>query len=110
VGKTNKPDEEFNNITFELAINKKEIAPNMIFFGFLGSLKQDDALYPFVLLGDGQLDFGSSFEDDTDRYGQTNIRTRPIEIGALFSTKMTIGDPPRLRESTYQITQITHIS
>jgi hypothetical protein len=87
VGKTKKPDEEFNNITFELAIDKKEIAPNMIFFGFLGSLKQDDALYPFVLLGEGQLDFGSSFEDASDRYGRTNIRTRPIEIGTLFQQK-----------------------
>ena len=77
--------------------------------GFLGTLKDEENLYPFVLLTDGQLDFGSSYEDTADRYGRSNIRERRIEIGALFSTSMRIGDPAVPRESTYLIAQIIPI-
>lgn len=91
VERTQKPDEELN-ITLEVRVNKKRIENKMVFFGFLGSLKDDENLLPFVLHRDGQLDFGSLF-DDEDRFGRTNIHERPIELGTFFSTRMNIGDP-----------------
>jgi hypothetical protein len=108
VARPTKPDDELN-ITLEVAVEENKIRDGMVFFGFLGSLKDEENLYPFVLLIDGQLDFGSCFEDAADRYGRSNIRERRIEIGALFSISMTIGDPPSPKESTYLITQIIRV-
>jgi hypothetical protein len=59
------PEDEFP-LTFELILQNGSIAKGRAYFGFQGTLNGE--LRPFVLRPEGQLDYGSDYEDDQDRF------------------------------------------
>jgi hypothetical protein len=48
--------------------------------GWMGSLKTGHDVLPFIFFPKGTFDFGSYFEDD-ERYGQTNVHTKRLDVG-----------------------------
>jgi hypothetical protein len=76
---------------------------NFYSHGLSGRPEQDGKCFPFVLLEDGTIDFGVSFEDEQDRYWKTNARETKIEQGATF--KVTVGE----QEYEYQIVNLADL-
>jgi hypothetical protein len=67
---------------------------------FLGWSTADNNPYPFLLFKDGKIDYGAGYETDEERFGLTNLRPRPIEIGEYAN--FTLGG----EEYTYRIIKI----
>lgn len=91
-------------LTFEVMLENGSIAKGRVYFGFQGSLSGE--LSPFVLRPEGQLDYGSGYEDDQDRYVTCNILTKKIERGTIFTTKERDPETDRLREYVYIVKRI----
>ncbi len=90
-------------IQLDLAIDEssRKISGNWYIFGVWGSYKDDaNDITPVILLPDGRLDFGSSWE--ADRYGECDIRTKKIEDGAYIHVEDDAGD-----EYTYRISKVS---
>lgn len=108
VGKPKKNKEHNLSITIELALDNNILTKRNIAFGFVGALREDSELYPFVLYPNGKIDFGSDTVEDY-RYGRTNLNDREIEMGNLFSFGMHYGEPLRYQEFTYEISQVADV-
>ena len=108
VGKPKKNDEHNLSITIELGLDNGKMEDKKVFFGFLGALRDDSELYPFIVYADGRIDFGSD-NDESFRYGRTTLRERKIEVGTLFSVDVAYGEPLRHKEFTYEISQIVDL-
>ena len=77
-------DGEDTTITFDLALARDRVVERAVFFGYTGQV--GTAFYPFVLLTDGRIDYGTDYADDI-RYIQTDIRERPVRLGELMTTQ-----------------------
>jgi len=53
-----------------------------------GSVQQGP-MYPFVLLADGRLDYGTQF-DDSERFQQSNLRDRLMRVDELATITVDI--------------------
>jgi hypothetical protein len=74
-------------------------------FGRWGKLNSN-AVWPFILLTDGRMDFGETPEDalkEEDRYGWTNIFSKQIRVGE-YVTFRAYGD-----EYCLPITRVTDL-
>ena len=68
-------------------------------FGVWGSHKTDaDEVYPFVLLENGNLDFGAV--ESGARFGETNLLEQKIEIGSYVHVEDEDGNSYTYRIST----------
>ena len=90
------------NITLDLTVSDEgQPSPRMTSFGVRGGLAStSSSIEPFLLFGDGTIDFGTGWEDDerelrTNLFGGTAIR-----VGEYF----TIGDGEEA--VTYRVTRI----
>src|SRR5262245_51121226 len=101
------PEDEFLPLTFEVILQKGSIAKGKAYFGFQGTL--NDELRPFVLRPDGQLDFGSKYEDDRDRFVPCNILSKKIELGTIFTTRERDPETDKFPEYVYRIKQIVRL-
>lgn len=77
-----------NNMTIDLVVDSKNVARGgMPFCGWWGRLKSSE-VWPFVLLADGRVDFGSDEDTDpSDRFGHLNLHGRSLETGAYVTYK-----------------------
>jgi hypothetical protein len=72
-------------------------------YGLSGRPEQDGKCYPFVLLADGNMDFGAAFENEQDRWWKTEVREAKIEQGGSF--KVSAGE----EEYEYQIVNLVEL-
>ena len=92
-------DGEDTTITFDLVTAGDRPVERTVFFGFTGQMPS--SFYPFALLADGRIDFGSDYGDDEVRYIQTDIRHRPVRLGELMTTREK-GDDGLFTDWTYR--------
>ena len=77
-------DGEDTVMTFDLVLAGDRIVERTAFFGFTGQMPA--SFYPFVLLADGRIDFGSDYPDEDVRFIRTDIRERPVRLGESMTT------------------------
>lgn len=90
---------EDTTITFDLALSGDRVVEKAVFFGFTGQMPA--SFFPFVLLADGRIDFGSDYADDEVRFIQTDLRDRPVRLGELITTQEK-GDDGRFGPWSYR--------
>lgn len=80
-----KDDEIDNQILIDLVIDPEanRALGSQPCFGIYGSPVRDDC-YPFLLLKNGDVDFGSNC-DASVRFERLNLRDRPIRIGEVVT-------------------------
>ena len=71
--------------------------------GFEGSINND--LYQFVLLTDGNIDYGA-YAPDECRYYTSNIHANQIQVGEYITVRGYEDDGQRNCEFTFKISQI----
>ena len=74
-------------------------AQRTAFFGYTGQMPS--SFYPFALLADGRIDYGSDYADEDVRFILTDIRDRPVRLGELMTTREK-GDDGRFTEWSYR--------
>ncbi len=92
-------DGEDTTITFDLTLVGDCVVERAVFFGFTGQMPS--SFYPFVLLADGRIDFGSDYADEDVRFIQTDIRDRSVRLGELMNTQEK-GDDGRFTAWSYR--------
>jgi hypothetical protein len=86
----NKDD---NPLSFDLLLDDKgKASGDFYMYGLSGRPENDGQCYPFALVGDGSMDFGAAYEDEADRWWQTDLREKKIEMGAAFKVTSKEGD------------------
>jgi hypothetical protein len=90
---------EDTTITFDLVLAEDKIVERAVLFGFTGQVPS--SFYPFVLLADGRIDFGSDYADDEIRFIQTDLRERPVRLGEVMTTQEK-GEDGRFTGWTYR--------
>lgn len=91
------------NVTCDVMVGESGVPYlKMASFGVLGGFKESsETLLPFVLRPNGDVDFGTEFEDDEYRYGKTNLLSgRVLEVGELFTFRYDGND------YTYRVARI----
>jgi hypothetical protein len=71
--------------------------------GLAGRPENDGTCWPFVLLGDGSIDFGAAFEREEERWWSTDLRTQPVKLGQAFSVSESDS------EYTYRIVKVVDL-
>ena len=90
---------EDTTITFDLALSGDRVVERTAFFGYTGQMPS--SFYPFALLADGRIDYGSDYADEDVRFILTDIRDRPVRLGELMTTREK-GDDGRFTEWSYR--------
>lgn len=88
------------DFVFQLVVDEKgNVKQRFPMLGWWGRLKSNDLL-PFILRLNGRMDFGSDPDetDESDRYYETDIFKRQIEVGRRVDIKID-GDIHRLTVS-----------
>jgi hypothetical protein len=72
-------------LSFDLLLDDQSKATGDFYMcGLSGRPEDDGQCYPFALVADGSMDFGAAYEDEKDRWWQTDLREKKIEMGAAF--------------------------
>lgn len=71
-------------LTFDLVLAGDRVVERTPFFGHAGQLAS--SFYPFVLLADGRIDYGTDYPDEL-RFIPTDLRDRPVRLGELMATE-----------------------
>ena len=90
---------EDTTIAFDLVLSGDRVVERTAFFGFTGQMPT--SFYPFALLPDGRIDFGSDYADEEVRFIRTDIRDRPVRLGELMTTQEN-GDDGRFTAWSYR--------
>jgi hypothetical protein len=53
-------------------------------YGLSGRPEESGECFPFALVADGSMDFGSAYQNEEDRWWKTNLREQNIEPNAPF--------------------------
>ena len=88
-------DKDDYPLSFDLLLDgASKAAGDFYMYGLSGRPENDGQCYPFALVADGSMDFGAFLENEEDRWWQTDLREKKIEIGAAFKVteKQTIYD------------------
>jgi hypothetical protein len=103
-----KPGEEIQRAFMHvLCDSERKPVAGIVITGVYGDVGVSANRYPFVILKDGQGDYGSSAEGELDRFFQTNFRTKSIVPGELFSSTSADPDQPAKEiTTTYQIVEV----
>jgi hypothetical protein len=97
------PEWEGSPTILDIVVDENNIARSgLVFFGIWGGIGHDDAV-PFVLMVDGQMDFGAGFQG-VERFEQTNLLTKKLVAGEFFSISMNGA------EIVYKISKIIDLS
>lgn len=88
-------------------VNFKPV-PGIVITGIAGDIKSDANRTPLVILKDGRGDYGSDFEDPSDRFFKTNLRSKTIRPGELFTTWWTQAN--RTYETSFRIKKATPLA
>lgn len=64
-----------------------EICGGQALFGTWGKFTVDEEFYPFVLRGDGIIDYGAALDSAADRFFDFDIRNGKITINRILSYK-----------------------
>ena len=89
---------EDTTVTFDLALTGDRVVERVLFFGHTGQVGV--AFYPFVLLPDGRIDYGTDYADEV-RFIQTDLRERPVRLGESMTTQER-GEDGRFEAWTYR--------
>lgn len=89
---------EDTTVTFDLSLCGDRVVERTLFFGYTGQV--GIAFYPFVLLPDGRIDYGTDYADDV-RHISTDIRERPVRLGDLMTTQER-DDDGQIKPWTYR--------
>ncbi len=92
-------DGEDTVMTFDLVLSGDRVVERTAFFGFTGQMAS--SFYPFVLLADGRIDFGSDYADEEVRFIRTDLRERPVRLGESMTTQER-GEDGRFEGWTYR--------
>jgi len=85
--------------------------PGIVITGVGGDIKSDSNRTPFVILKDGRGDYGSDFAEDSDRFFRTNLRSKTIRPGELFTTWVSDSERPnRTHETSFRIKKVTPLA
>jgi hypothetical protein len=81
------------------------------FFGVWGRLNDPEYRYPFLLLQDGQIDFGASYEPgDPQRFHKTNLLSKALTEGEFLSVwGRDPGTSAVEREYTLRVSRMTSL-
>ncbi len=72
-------------LSFDLLLDDKgKVGGDFHMLGLSGRPENDGQCYPFALVADGSMDFGAAYENEEDRWWQTDLREKKIEMGAAF--------------------------
>ena len=92
-------------LSFDLLLDGASKASGDFYtYGLSGRPEDDGQCYPFALVADGSMDFGAAYENEEDRWWQTDLREKKIEMGAAF--KVTSKET----EYEYKIVKIDVLS
>ncbi|SHH26328.1 hypothetical protein [Bradyrhizobium erythrophlei] len=76
-----------------------------------GDIKSDFNRSPFVILKDRRGDYGSDFDDPSERFFRTNLRSKTIRPGELFTTWSADSEQPnRTYETSFRIKKATPLA
>lgn len=75
---------EGESLVLEVLLQEGRLVGRVPFFGIRGKFQGE--FFPFVLQPNGEMDFGSDFED-RDRFFLTNIWDRDVRIGSQFTAE-----------------------
>ncbi len=85
--------------------------PGIVITGIAGDIKSDLNRTPLVILKDGRGDYGSDFEDPSERFFRTNLRSKIIRPGELFTTWWAKPEQPnRTYETSFRIKKATPLA
>jgi hypothetical protein len=94
-----------------LCDGKRKPVLGIVITGIDGDVRVSSDRRPFVILKDGQGDYGSCLEGEPDRFFQTNFRTKPMTVGELFSvTSCDPDQPAREIATTFKIVEVTPLA
>lgn len=97
-------------LLYVLCDRKRKPAPGIIITGVSGDLTSSER-WPFMINNDGRGDLGAAYEDASDRYFETNLRSKTMKPQELFTvTSADPEQPNRQVETTYRIRKTTHIA
>ena len=78
-------DKDEYPLSFDLLLDGTSKATGDFYmYGLSGRPENDGQCYPFALVADGSMDFGAAYENEEDRWWQTDLREKKIEMGAAF--------------------------
>lgn len=97
----NKDD---NPLSFDLLLDgTSKAGGDFYMYGLSGRPENDGQCYPFALVADGSIDFGSAYENEEDRWWKTDLREKKIEMGVAFK----VSD--KEQEYDYKIVKIDEL-
>ena len=107
-----KPGEEIERAFMHvLCDSKQKPVPGIVITGVYGDVRASSDRYPFIILKDGQGDYGSCAEGAPDRFFQTTFREQTIKTGEYFTTTSCDPDQPaREIATTYVIVGVTPLA
>lgn len=105
-------DEESAPVVFHVLCDEnRKPSPKIFITGISGDLKDSSDRCPFVVHADGRGDYGAACGEEPDRYFHTNIRSKRIEKGGLFTVWYFDKDRGKAEcEATYKITEVTPLA
>jgi len=107
-----RTDELYRCTLYILCDDNFKPVPGVVVTGISGDLKSESNRIPLVILKDGRGDCGSDYEDEHDRFFRTNLRSRTIRPGELFTVwwKNKLQQRNREIETSYRITKVTPLA
>ncbi|OSJ13747.1 hypothetical protein BST63_18875 [Bradyrhizobium canariense] len=101
----------FRAVMYVLCDRNLRVVPGIVITGVAGDIRSDADRTPFVILKDGRGDYGSDYDEDAERFFKTNLRTKAIRQGELFTVWWSEPDQPsRTHEATFRIKKVTPIA
>ncbi|MBR0852580.1 hypothetical protein JQ543_32955 [Bradyrhizobium diazoefficiens] len=104
-------DEMYRAVLYILCDHNYKPVPAIVITGVAGDIKSDSNRIPFVILKDGRGDYGSEYDDPSERFFRTNLRSKIIRPGELFTTWWSTAEQPhRINETSFKIKKATPLA
>lgn len=103
-------DNLYRAVLYILCDDNFKPVPGIVITGIAGDIKSDANRTPLAVLKDGRGDYGSDLEDP-DRFFRTNLRSKTIRPGELFTTWWAKSEQPdRTHETPFRIKKVTPLA
>jgi hypothetical protein len=104
-------DDQYRAVLYILCDENFKPVPGIVITGVGGDIKSESNRTPFVILKDGRGDYGSDFDDPSDRFFRTNLRSKYIRPGELFTTWTADSEQPTgTSETSFRIRKVTPLA
>lgn len=104
-------DDLFRAVMYILCDKHLKAVPGIVITGVAGDITSDADRTPFIILKDGRGDYGSDYEEQAERFFKTNLRTKVIRTGELFTVWSSEPSRPyRTHETPFRIKKVTPIA